>query len=109
MNISVVKGEFMARPENPDRDIRKYARIPSGGRAELSWMADGKPEKTRARVIDVSGNGLKVKASRQLPPGTQVILMANRMCGAGTVRYCRRVLFSYNVGIELKGGTQRPL
>jgi len=56
MNVGVVKGEFMARPEN-DRDIRKYARIPSGGRAELSWMVDGKPEKTRARVSTYPGMG----------------------------------------------------
>ena len=96
----------MFRSHRSEADSRKYARFPKGGKAEISWSERGNAAKVTGRLVDRSGTGLRIKVPRHIDPGTSLVVVANGMYGSGTVRYCKSRLFSYQIGVEVRGQLQ---
>ena len=92
---------FQKKPSN--RDLRRGRRYAvDAGILEVSWVnMAGKMETTRTRALNVSENGIALELpSAAMPMRVRFRSYRTNLCGAGVVRYCRRVGAKYIVGVE---------
>jgi hypothetical protein len=93
-------------------ELRRAVRMPASSPATLTWTENGgRPVRASARLRDVSLYGIRADAGRPVDIGTFVFFVDqnHQMSGGGYVRYCKRKLFRYQIGVEIKGNTTRPL
>jgi hypothetical protein len=64
------------------------------------------PDRVNVRILDVSGDGMRVGAPVSLEPGTTVKVRLKRTIAFGEVRYCRAVGSAYHAGVLLQNDIQ---
>jgi hypothetical protein len=84
-------------------DHRYYERFRAGLRFRLSWQdKHGRTRKTRARVIDMNGDGALVQCGVPIAPGSFVYIQTQElgMMGSAHVRRCEPGLFACQLGLQ---------
>ena len=62
---------------------------------------------SQASLVDVSAFGAKFRLTARIPAGSWLMFNHHKagISGRGTVRYCRMVKSSYEIGVHFSGGT----
>jgi hypothetical protein len=89
-----------------EKGTRRELRTVGQGRVQLEW-----PDTLRGRqaisvrVIDISGNGMKVAVTNPIALGTYVQLKSKDygLAGMAAVKHCLRDRMGYQVGLEFSG------
>jgi EAL and modified HD-GYP domain-containing signal transduction protein len=92
----------------PKRERRRHRRDTIGGAIAVLWGTSSQEERvTQAHLSDVSAFGAKFMMAARIPPGSWLMFNHHKagISGRGTVRYCRMIKSSYEVGVEFAGGT----
>jgi hypothetical protein len=86
------------------KDARRNRRVPYMGPVRLSWEdARGESRFTSAKCVDVCEVGLRIESPTAIPPGTMILLQAERikLAGSATVKHVTRYGGKYLIGFEL--------
>jgi hypothetical protein len=86
---------------------RRHARTSYIGRVTLSWTADsGVPTMTRGECLDLSRQGMRVRAGSPIPLRTYVSIRLDNsnLFGTASIRSCRHEKLAYILGLEFTGG-----
>jgi len=75
--------------------------------AILCTDGEGRENRVRAHLIDISVKGARMKVPLRLPRGTTVYFFSHQLAigGRGAVRYCETRAQGYEIGLEFPGGT----
>jgi hypothetical protein len=93
------------RPPTDERFMKRYEPNAAHAHAKVCWLADGRKHSLKARVVDLSDDGARIKSRVPLAPETSVVLEMPSLLLAGTakVRYCQRTNLAYSVGLSFHG------
>lgn len=81
-------------------------RFQTGCRFTISWRNKrGKTQSKRVKVLDMSGDGARIRCGVPLDPGSIVHLRTRELglTGSAYVRRCEWMLFNYEIGLEFAG------
>ncbi len=101
------------QPRNfPDRskkrERRAHERTPVNVSLTILWgSAPGQENVARARLLDVSAKGARLRLPTPIPRGAWLAFnnQALGIGGRGTVRYCTLTKGQYDVGVDVSNGT----
>jgi len=93
------------RPPADERLVKRYAPDSAQAGAKVCWLAEGRKHSLKARVVDLSDDGARIKIREPLTPETSVVLEMPNLMLAGTakVRYCQKTTLAYSVGLSFHG------
>ncbi len=84
---------------------RTNQRYTADGDVRISFVDDGDAQQRMLRLLDISIDGMTVKGSNEVSPGTQVAIQLDMEEGpfdaSGTVVHCTGTLGGFKVGIRL--------
>src|SRR5258707_15372334 len=90
-------------------NVRRKPRQAAGGAIEISWEDKlGQFKQARARLLDISENGIKVG----IPEAIEVRSLVNirltsyPIAGSASVKHCRRTGSVFVTGLEFTAGLQ---
>jgi len=90
------------------KERRQGRRDAISGSIAVVWGASPQEEcVSQASLVDVSAFGAKFRLTARIPAGSWLMFNHHKagISGRGTVRYCRMVKSSYEIGVHFSGGT----
>jgi EAL and modified HD-GYP domain-containing signal transduction protein len=90
------------------KERRRKRRDAISGTISVLWGTNPQEEKvTQASILDISAFGARFRLAQRIPNGAWLMFNHHKagIGGRGTVRYCRSVKTTYEVGVEFSGGT----
>jgi hypothetical protein len=97
---SVTAERQSTHPSRPEH--RKHQRVPTDDPAVIKLIYPVISGPLTARVLDVSKEGLRVRLSVRLQPGTTVQIQMERVIVFAEVRYCLQVEWSFEAGVQIQ-------
>src|SRR5256885_2161667 len=78
---------------SPGEERRKYPRVPMDVPARLKCLnpLTSTGPSIKARVVEISRAGMRIRANREFQPGGVVQVIVKDMFYLGTVRHCQRL------------------
>jgi hypothetical protein len=84
------------------KDRRRFVRVPADEPASLRVLNPVSFARSPARVLDMSPEGLKLRVSEFLHPGSTIQIRLADTIAFGEVRYCKPAGSAFHVGVQLQ-------
>jgi hypothetical protein len=88
-------------------NLRRYPRFPYSGSIRIAWDDPAGYRKTvKAELLDLSEGGMRLSVPEAIPIGAYVFIDYPKLgiSASASVRYCRRGVMKYAIGVEFTGG-----
>jgi hypothetical protein len=83
-------------------DRRRDPRFPTNSSALLRSLNPLGPNRIRAKVLDISKNGMRLRVDTQLHPGMIVHIFLGKTMVIGEIRYCKAVGDGFEHGVAVQ-------